>query len=112
MKKYVIILILCCGYYALIGQGINPSNLSGFIKYCDSTKADEVVISYQGKIVKHWKRTNFLTIQGRENISECQTSFMGTASMVKSWTGLLIGILIDKGIIQNVDDLVCRYIPD
>lgn len=31
--------------------------------------------------------------------------------MVKSWTGLVIGILIDKGYIKSENDLVCEYLP-
>ena len=112
MNKYVLILIILIVQYDLFGQGINSNNLANLIQYCDSTKADEVLISHNGKIVTHWKRSDFKSIEGRDNIEECQTPYMGTASMVKSWTGLLVGVLVDKGLIKQVDDLVCQYIPE
>jgi len=32
--------------------------------------------------------------------------------MMKSWTGLVMGILIEQGSISSEDDLVCNYIPE
>jgi len=79
---------------------INSSNLETLIKYCDSTYADEILIVHKNKIVKHWKNEG------------CDSVLFNTASMVKSWTGIVIGILIDKGMIKSVNDYVCQYIPE
>jgi len=112
MKKLILIVVIQITHYTLFSQNINKDNLNSLVQYCDSTKADEVLISHKGKTIAHWKRNDFSSIQGRDNITECQTPYMGTASMVKSWTGVLIGILLDKGLIKHVDDLVCQYIPE
>ena len=32
--------------------------------------------------------------------------------MVKSWTGLVLGILIDKGLIPSEEALACDFIPE
>lgn len=112
MKELMLVVVMQMTHYTLFAQNINRDNLNSLIEYCDSTKADEIVISHQGKIITHWKRNDFSAIQGRDNVAECQTPYMGTASMVKSWTGLLIGILLDKGLIKHVDDFVCQYIPE
>ncbi len=112
MQKLVWIIVMGLAQLTLVAQNINKDNLNSLVQYCDSTKADEIVISHHGKIITHWKRSDFNSIQGRDNIIECQTPYMGTASMVKSWTGLLIGVLVDKGLIHHVDDVVCKYIPD
>lgn len=79
---------------------VDSLNLKKFILFCDSTKADEVLISHNNVILTNWINTN------------CDSLFMGTASMIKSWTGLLVGILIDQNIIGGVNDLVCKYLPE
>lgn len=70
------------------------------IAFCDSTKADEILVLHAGKPVCHWKNPH------------CDSVYMGTASMVKSWTGLAVGCLIDRGLIKSVDDRVCQYLPE
>ncbi len=112
MKKYIVILFVMAIQQQLFSQSINSVNLFKLINYCDSTKADEILFSFNGNVLTHWNRTDFTTIQPEGASAQCKTPYMGTASMVKSWTGLLIGILIDQGTIKSVDDLVCHYIPE
>lgn len=83
------------------------------LAFCDSTGADEVLISKKGKPVVHWVRTDFSRLEIDSTMAEhCGSPYMYTASMVKSWTGLMIGILIDKGILDHADVPVCNYIPE
>ncbi len=113
MKQYSILLLLYIIWQQQSSaQTINADNLNRLITFCDSTKADEVLLSHKGKTVARWKRTDFSALQRDTAIWECGTAYMYTASMVKSWTGLVIGILIDKGLINQVDDPVCKYIPE
>ena len=55
---------------------------------------------HENNVVAHWKN------------KVCDSAFYKTASMVKSWTGLVVGIMIDKELISSEDDLVCQYIPE
>lgn len=93
-------------------QSINTENLSRLVEYCNTSKADEILIRHQDKILVHWKRTDMTGLQIDSHATPCLTPYMGTASMVKSWTGLLIGILVDKGYIQDINDAVCTYMPE
>ncbi|MFM9948916.1 MAG: serine hydrolase domain-containing protein [Saprospiraceae bacterium] len=112
MKKSLTIFLLLLWQQPSFAQQVNTDNLNKLLEFCDATKADEILISHKGSILTHWKRTDFSQIQGGTSLAECNTPFMGTASMVKSWTGLVIGILVDKGLIKNIDELVCNYIPE
>ncbi len=79
---------------------INSLKLERLIAYCDTaTNATELMVIHKGKVVAEWR-------------NDCDSVFMKTASMVKSWTGLLTGILIDQGIIDSVDAPVSKYLPD
>jgi CubicO group peptidase (beta-lactamase class C family) len=87
----------------LIGQEkseLDSSNLIKLIEFSKETFTDEIMLIHKNKIVCHWKN------------EKCDSLYFNTASMVKSWTGLVIGILIDKGLIKSENDLVCKYIPD
>ncbi|PKL85922.1 MAG: hypothetical protein CVV22_05160 [Ignavibacteriae bacterium HGW-Ignavibacteriae-1] len=112
MKIYIVICLFICFQQQTLAQKINTDNLVKLINFCDSTKADEILISHKGVILSHWMRSDFGNIQRNGELSNCMSPYMNTASMLKSWTGLLIGILIDKGLIKSVDDLACQYIPD
>lgn len=94
------------------GQSINNANLDKLVQLCDSTKADEILISYKGEVIKHWRRTSFDNCLIIEGESQCGGSVMNTASMLKSWIGILIGIAIDKRLIESVDSPICRYLPE
>lgn len=113
MNKTILSLLLFSGSQTMVfAQKINYEKLNVLIEFIDSSKADEIIISHQGEIITNWKRTDYSKLQIDHNLSKCQSPYMGTASMVKSWTGLLIGILIDKKYIKNVNDLVCKYLPE
>lgn len=113
MNKIVIILFLIVGQQQfLFSQSINRHNLNKLLTFCDSTKADEILIVHKEEIVIHWHRTDFSKLQVDTTLARCGNPYMPTASMVKSWVGLLIGILIDKGLINSIDDYVCKYLPE
>lgn len=83
-----------------LDKDIDYNNLAKLITFSDSIYSDEVMIIHKKKVIRHWKS------------GKCDSLYYGTASMLKSWTGLVIGIMIDKGLINSEDDLVCAYIPD
>lgn len=93
-------------------QDFHHANLETLIHFCDSTKADEILIYYKSNLLTHWKRTDYSHVQGTIPNPDCGSPYMGTASMVKSWTGIVTGMLIDKGIIDSVNAPVCTYIPE
>lgn len=79
---------------------INTENLEKLIEFSRETFTDEILLIHNKEVVSNWKN------------SECDSIYYNTASMVKSWTGLVIGILIDKGLIESENELVCNYIPE
>ena len=111
MNTYLPILILTIVGQLSFGQKISADNLNKCIAFCDSAKADEIIINYKTKTIAHWKRNDYKNLQ-IDSASECGSPFFKTASMVKSWTGLLIGALIENRVIEHVDMPVCNYIPE
>jgi len=86
---------------SLSGQEvINREKLGDLLALCDSTRADEISIYHKGELVTHWRRDE-----------TCTDRVFNTSSMVKSWTGLVVGILIDLGIFTSADDRICDYVP-
>ncbi|PLX02484.1 MAG: hypothetical protein C0595_10600 [Marinilabiliales bacterium] len=80
---------------------INYNKLEKLISFCDTTtEATEVLIYHKNKEIAFWRN------------GECHTYGMTTSSMVKSWTSLVVGILIDHKIIDGIDTPVSKYIPD
>jgi CubicO group peptidase (beta-lactamase class C family) len=79
---------------------IDSVNLTKLIAFCEATLTDEILIVHNNKVATYWRSGQYDSV------------YFNTASMVKSWTGLVIGILIDKGLIKSGDDLVCQYIPE
>lgn len=61
---------------------------------------DEFILIHKNEVLAHWKNSN------------CDSSYFNTASMLKSWTSLVIGIMIDEELIKSEKDLVCDYLPD
>jgi CubicO group peptidase (beta-lactamase class C family) len=105
LKKSIPILILLFvsnGIELLAQQEteIDGSNLAKLIEFSEATFTDEIMVVHKNKVVCHWKNMN------------CDSLYLNTSSMVKSWTGLVIGILIDSELISSEDDLVCQYIPE
>ncbi len=79
---------------------VNNINIKRVINFCDSTGADGVTLIYGNQVIASWRA------------NDCDARFLHTASMVKSWTAVVMGILIDKGIIKSVDEKVCTYLPE
>lgn len=80
---------------------INYQNVEKLMAFCDTTtQATEVLIFHKNKEIVYWRD------------STCPKYGMTTSSMVKSWTGLVIGILIDKNIIDSLNAPVSKYIPE
>ncbi len=82
------------------GQAIDTKKLQELARFCEDSGADKFSLYHQGSQIFRWDAT------------DCDSVFMNTASMVKSWTGLMIGILIDEGRIRSVEDKVCQYLPE
>ena len=105
MKQSVLFLTLLLQIIALNAQvedkEINEENLEKLIAFCDTTtEATEVLIFHKDKQIAHWHDTG------------CDSVYMTTSSMLKSWTGLIVGILIDRKLIDNLDAPVSKYIPE
>ena len=82
-------------------NNIDRENLKKLMAFCDTaTDATEVLIFHKNKQITHWRN------------NACDSVYMTTSSMMKSWTGLLVGILIDKKIIDGLDAPVSKYIPE
>lgn len=69
-------------------------------EFSHASGADKFSLYHHGNQVFRW------------DAPDCDSVKMNTASMVKSWTGLMIGILIDEGRIGSVEDKVCKYLPE
>lgn len=81
-------------------NAIDTVRLNDLYAFSQKTYTDEVLIFHKNMIVGHWKNP------------DCDSTLFNTASMVKSWTGIVIGILIDQGYLSSEEDLVCKYIPE
>lgn len=101
---WVICVFLWLGYTPPISAQeiaeIDQKQLWELVKFVESTFADGVRILHKGKLVLDWKS------------GTCDSLFYGTASMSKSWLGLVIGIMVDKGVIKSEEDQVCDYLPE
>jgi CubicO group peptidase (beta-lactamase class C family) len=104
LKLQIYILTLVCFFNGLElvaqqGAEIDSTNLAKLIEFSNNTYTDEIMVICKNQVVCHWER------------EDCDSVYFNTASMIKSWTGLVIGILLDKGLISSEEDLVCKYIP-
>lgn len=79
--------------------GLNEDAIASYRELCENTGADACLVAYQGQIVLEWYGPSY-----QEPIY--------TMSSVKSWTALLVGMLISDGAIPSVDVPVSRYIPE
>ena len=52
------------------------------------------------------------TILAEFEDTSCDSVYMNTASMVKSWTGLAVGLLVDRGYVENENREVCEFLPE
>lgn len=102
MKTYVLLFLCISSLNETIAQieEIDSTNLAKLIEFSKNTYTDEILLIHKNQVVCHWINEN------------CDSTTFNTASMVKSWTGLVIGILVDKGLIRSEEDLVCNYLPE
>lgn len=104
MKKVIYITIILLSAFGTIScqkdANVNQEKIQELINLSNNTYTDGILISHKGNVIKKWRN------------SKCETKLYNTASMVKSWTALVIGILIDDGYIKDEDELVCKYLPN
>ncbi len=79
--------------------GLDPRAVERHRDHAQRSGADAVLVVYKGRIVSEWYAARY-----KEPIY--------TMSSVKSWTGLLVGMLIADGKIKSVDDKVSDYLPE
>lgn len=102
MKTYISLFLIIFGLSKTSAQQINGAdsiNLAKLIEFSRNTFTDEILLIQRDEVICHWIN------------EECASTTFNTASMVKSWTGLVVGILVDKGLITSEEDLVCNYFP-
>ena len=66
---------------------------------CERSGADACLIAYEGTVVLEWYAPTY-------------SEPIYTMSSVKSWTALLVGMLVADGAIGTIDDPVSRFIPE
>lgn len=79
--------------------GLDTAALTRHRLLCERSGADACLVAYGGRIVQEWYGPEY-------------RAPMPTMSSVKSWTALLVGLLIEDGKIGSVDDPVSRWIPE
>jgi CubicO group peptidase (beta-lactamase class C family) len=79
--------------------GLDLDVLERHRKLCENTGADVCLIVYQGKIVQEWTSPRYRVP-------------MYAMSTTKSITGLLVGMLIEDGKIESIDEPVCNTIDE
>jgi len=97
---FFILISISPGTFAQQIAEIDSVNLAKLIEFNETIYTDEFMVVVENEVVCHWKR------------EACDSVIYNTASMLKSWTGLVVGIMIDKGLIGSENDLVCKYLPD
>ena len=78
--------------------GLDTDALAGHLDACRQSGAAACLVAYRGQIVQEWYGPDY-------------AAPMPTMSSVKSWTGLLAGLLIADGAL-GLDDPVGRWIPE
>ena len=78
--------------------GLDTTALAGHLDACRQSGADACLVAYRGQIVQEWYGPGY-------------AEPMPTMSSVKSWTGLLAGILIADGAL-GLDDPVADWVPE
>ncbi|MEF8797031.1 MAG: serine hydrolase [Salinivenus sp.] len=81
-------------------MGLSAEALRAHLDRCKESGAFGCLVAYRGRVVQEWYRI------------EHRSPFVGTASAVKSWTGLLTGMLIADGAIDSVGVPVAKWIPE
>jgi len=90
--------------FPLILQGqtlqINHSHYDSLHSFLLESNLTHYGLYFKGEAVFQWQSP------------ECNESEVGTASLVKSITGLAVGELLENGFIESLDEPVCNYIPE
>ena len=81
-------------------MGLSTEALQAHLDRCRESGSFGCLVAYKGHVVQEWFRV------------EHRNPFVATRSAVKSWTGLLAGMLIADGAIDSVDVPVAKYIPE
>lgn len=81
-------------------MGLSTEALQAHLDRCKKSGAFGCLVAYKGHVVQEWYRV------------EHRNSFVDTRSAVKSWTGLLTGMLIADGAIDSVGVPVAKWIPE
>lgn len=74
--------------------------LDSLLYLSKNSQAEKLIVWKEGEILLDWKSEN------------CDSLYFNTASLVKSISGMAIGVLVDKGYIESEDDLYCDYVSD
>ena len=81
-------------------MGLDAEALQAHLDRCQRSGAFGCLVAYKGHVVQEWYRLDH------------RNPYVGTASAVKSWTGLLTGMLIADGAIDSVGVPVAAFIPE
>lgn len=81
-------------------MGLSTEALQAHLDRCKKSGAFGCLVAYKGHVVQEWYRI------------EHRNPFVDTRSAVKSWTGLLTGMLIADGAIDSVGVPVAKWIPE
>jgi len=81
-------------------MGLSADALQEHLDRCKKSGAFGCLVAYKGRVVQEWYRI------------EHRNPFVDTRSAVKSWTGLLTGMLIADGAIDSVGVPVAKWIPE
>jgi len=81
-------------------MGLATDALDAHLDRCRRSGAFGCLVAYEGHVVQEWYR------------KEHRSPFVKTRSAVKSWTGLLTGMLIADGAIDGVGVRVAKWLPE
>ncbi|MGB0346165.1 MAG: serine hydrolase domain-containing protein [Balneolaceae bacterium] len=84
-----------------VEMGLDTVALNEHEELCVASAAIGCIVVYKGYIVQEYKSAD-----------HDYGPFLGTASATKSITAILVGMLIDDGKIESVEDPVSKYIPE
>jgi CubicO group peptidase (beta-lactamase class C family) len=79
--------------------GLDVEAIEAHRALCERSGADACLVAYNGRIVSEWYGPRY-------------AQPMYTMSSVKSWTGLLTGMLIADGKIKGVEEPVSVFLPE
>lgn len=79
--------------------GVDAAALEEHRRLCDDSAADACLVAHRGRLVQEWYGPTYAYP-------------MYTMSSVKSWTGLLTGMLIADGKLAGLDAPVATYLPE